>query len=766
MSRLTVTLGLAAVAVMSAGTVVAAQTTTSSVDHRTANSGSPLKFSHEVVVDQQRSGFEPDVAIDNADRYYTTVPNGSSTAHSFIWQSVDHAKSFQMIPGQVGLGKPTTCPQGGGDTEMQMDKKGDLFFSDLQNLTNLSNSLSTDHGRTFLTSCASAPNSPVDRMWYAVHGNYGDPDFAIYEEYDAVVSGTNVAGNYPSNQLVETVSHDGLNFTPVINGRLASGHLDNDCLGGGMANCVTDNEGIPGNQVLAKNGDLLIAHTSADNNQVIVSRGRLTELGGGLTKATWKHTVVNASLCPDKPHAAPGICGAANFATIAQDSAGHFYVAFSSQKTDAAGHAAGPYKTYVVTSKDGVRWGKPVLVSRGGSNAFSWVTAGSSGRAAVAWYHANETNEHGGYLLDDLAHAEISVQVGQSIDALSAHPHWTVSTVSEHPVKYGPICTAGTTCTVSMGDRSLGDFLEVNHDARGALVLSYVDDTSNTYTVGPTGAVAENGPVVIVKQIGGPSLIKGTIKGPGKGPGAPWDSVTDATGDSFYNANGLRTAAGDNLDLTGTSIRADSKGLVVTMRAKSLSSLQVNPTSGGTTGEWITRFTTYNAHTQGNGHIYYAGMESVAGGAPRFFVGDTAAVPVGQEQISMLFNSATSVPGQVQGNTITMKVPYSAIPAAKSSGKLYSAMGFTATAAGTLANNPVGVFNLTDTTVPFDVALGGGHSSAAVLPLPAPWTHLPLGIAALVLLAWAAWRIPSPIRTRPVRLARMSQRSRRRLRIA
>jgi hypothetical protein len=232
--------------------------------------------------------------------------------------------------------------------------------------------------------------------------------------------------------------------------------------------------------------------------------------------------------------------------------------------------------------------------------------------------------------------------------------------------------------------------------------------------------------------------------------------VTDAAGDSFYNGNGLRTAAGDNLDLTGTSIRAESKGLVVSMRAKSLSSLQVNPTSGGTTGEWITRFTTYNAHTQGNGHIYYAGMESVAGGAPRFFVGDTAAVPVGQEQISMLFNSATTVPGQVQGNTITIKVPYSAIPAAKASGKLYSAMGFTATAAGTLANNPAGLFNLTDTTVPFDVALGGGHSSAVALPFRTHWTQLPLGIAALVLLAWAAWRIPSPFQLPILRRLRIA----------
>ncbi|HET6818873.1 MAG TPA: hypothetical protein VFH66_16715, partial [Mycobacteriales bacterium] len=594
------------------------------------------------------------------------------------------------------------CPQGGGDTEFALDKKGDIFFSDLQNLTNLSNSVSTDHGATFNTQCASVPNSPVDRMWYAVHGNLGDPDFAIYEEYDGVLAGADVQGDYPSNQLVEVVSHDGVNFQPVVNGRLAQGHLDPDCYGGGSLNCVTDDEGIPGNQVLAKNGDLLIAHTSSDGNKVIVSRGHLTDMGGGVMSATWKHYVVNASLCADKNSSSPGMCGAANFATIAEDSAGHFYVAFSSQQIT-GGRASSAYKTYVVASRDGIHWGKPQLASKpGGSDAFSWVTAGSSGRVAVAWYHANETNEKGGYMLDDLAHAEISVQVGESLNALSAHPKWTVTTVSEHPIKYGPICTAGTTCTVSMGDRSLGDYLEVNHDAKGALVLAFVDDTSNTYTVGPTGAVAENGPVVIVKQIGGPSLVAGTITGPGKGAGAPYNAVTDATGDDYYNANAQSTPAGANLDLTGAKISQDSHGLVITMHAKSLSSLQVSPTAGGLTGEWITRFTTYNPHTPGNGHIYYAGMESVAGQTPRFFAGDTTAPPVAQEQVSMLFDSDTAVPGSVQGNTITIHVPWSAVPAVKKGATLYSAMGFTATTAGSLGGNPAGVFNLTDATVPFD----------------------------------------------------------------
>ncbi|HEU5035202.1 MAG TPA: hypothetical protein VFT62_10680 [Mycobacteriales bacterium] len=726
MSRTTSTLAAAGAVVLAAGAVVAAAD--AAAPHHSA-----LRFSHEVVVDQQRSGFEPDIAIDNADRWYSSVPNGSSTAHSFIWQSLDHGKSFQLIPGQIGVGKPLTCFQGGGDTELQLDKKGTLFFSDLQNLTNLSNSVSTDHGATFTTSCASVPNTPVDRMWYAIHGNYGDPDFAIYEEYDAADSGLDpsygdpVTGRNPTNQLVEAVSHDGRTFTPVFNQRLAQGHLDDNCIGGGQLNCVTDDEGISGNQLIAHNGDLLIAHTSADGNQVVVSRGKLTQLPGGQVAATWKHMVVNASLCPDKANAAPGICGATNFATIAEDSAGHFYVGFSSQRINKNGKAVGPYQTYVVASRDGFHWNKPSLVSQSGSNAFSWVTAGSNGRAAVAWYHANEAQEHGSYVLDDLAHAEISVQVGESLDALSAHPHWDVATVSEHPIKYGPLCTQGLLCTVSMGDRSLGDFLEVNHDAQGALVLSYVDDTSNTYTTGPTGAIAENGPVVMVKQTGGPSLVKGTIRGPGHGPGAPWGSVRDSRGDAFYNANAERTPAGANLDLTGASIREDAKGLVVTMRAKDLSNLQVAPTAGGTTGEWITRFTTYNPHTAGNGHIYYAGMESVAGSSPRFFVGDTAAVPVGQEQISMLFDSNTSVPGTVQGNTITIHVPYADLPAAKPGATLYSATAFTATTVGTLAGNPAGVFNLTDATPPFDYAMHGSRRASALPATVAP------------LLAWGAW---------------------------
>ena len=179
-------------------------------------------------VDQQRPGFEPDVAFDptpvtpgGPDRIYSSVPFGFSTTESFLWASRDSGSTYQLAPGNVGPGKPTTCV-GGGDTDLQLDSDGTLFFSDLQGLTNLSNSVSTDHGATWQTNCAAAPNTPVDRMWYAHTGTVAGGDLNLYEEYDAVDSSLPSGGN----QLVETVSHDGLTFLPLVNSAPSA-----DCLG-------------------------------------------------------------------------------------------------------------------------------------------------------------------------------------------------------------------------------------------------------------------------------------------------------------------------------------------------------------------------------------------------------------------------------------------------------------------------------------------------------------------------------------------------------
>jgi hypothetical protein len=56
----------------------------------------------------------------------------------------------------------------------------------------------------------------------------------------------------------------------------------------------------------------------------------------------------------------------------------------------------------------------------------------------------------------------------------------------------------------------------------------------------------------------------------------------------------------------------------------------------------------------------------------------------------------------VQGGTITLNVPWSAIGGNKRGRVLYSATAFTATTVGTLSGNPLGVFNVIDASPPFD----------------------------------------------------------------
>jgi hypothetical protein len=677
---------------------------------------SQLRFSHEVVVDHQRDGFEPDnIEAHGANGpIYSSVPSGSSTTTSYIWKSIDHGKSYQVVPGSVPTGRPTTCPQGGGDTELTVDKDNNLYFSDLQNLTNLTNGYSTDGGNTFVTSCASVPNTPVDRMWYAVKGTPATGNGLIFEEYDAVES--SVSPNTSSNELVAVVSNDGVEFAPLVNPGI------NNCLGAGVGNCVTTNEGIPGNMVLGKKtGQLYIAHTTADSNQVAVSIGTLSGTYPAM-QASWKNVVVDKGICPDydpsvkKNNGKSEMCGASEFATIAQDSAGNLYMCFAShQQTVENGGTpqTGPYQVFVVSSTDGGKsWSKPVQVTRTGTNGFSWVTAGSNGRVAAAWYHSSEASEKGSFVLDDLKHAEFSTQMGLSLDAHAlngTHPHvptYQIATVSEHPIKYGSICTAGLGCTLNGGDRSLGDFLEVGHNDSGRLYESYVDDTSSYFTppLTPQGDNASNGPPVIAVQIGGPSLTGGRIHSRGKGPGVPYGHVSDPTGDAAWPDLGRRTPATANKDLLASSMTRDKNGLVLHMQVKNLADLSTRPTEGGTTGEWLTTFTTYDPGHAGNGSIYYVGMESVGGGAPTFFVGrPQPANTAAGLQVTAVFNYSTLVKGSyTKKGRITVHVPFKDLNGHGPKTKLYSVTSFTASALGTLRGNTAGIFNVLDSTPPYD----------------------------------------------------------------
>jgi hypothetical protein len=722
-----------------AGGDAAASSSAASPHARTAATPA-VGFSHAVVVDQQRPGFEPDVKVDGKGNVYTSVPFGFSTTQSFVWSSRDQGNSYQLTPGNIGPGKPSTCA-GGGDTDLFLDSADALYFSDLQGLTNISNSMSTDGGATWSTNCAGAPNTPDDRMWFAGTGSSAAGNLVLYQDYDA----TNTAAS-GGNQLVETVSTDGTHFLPVVNSNLSA--LTGDCAGAAVQDCVTNNEGISGNQVVDPNtGNVFIAHTTTEGSSgqvgVRVSEGKITL--GTPTTATWSASPnLDAPLCPNTTcvdsSGNPEELAGENFASIARDSAGYLYVTFTAGPLDHAsssdpnfGALTAPEQVYVVHSlqpagsdPSALTWSAPQAITgtgaSAGTNTFPWITAGSDGRVDVAYYHTNETTEQGTcasgsgtctlYGASSFTNAEWTVQMGQSLDAHSPTPSYATANVSEGPVKHGQICTAGLGCATG-GDRSLGDFLQVAPDRQGAAVVSYVFDTSND-----TSAGEDAGPEVISRQLSGPSLFAsaGNVSQNG-GPGQAMGSVSDPAGDANYSANGSRTPAGANLDLLGASLaNGNNRTLVAKLNVKSLSSLTPASSVGGPDASWLIRWTVIAPGATGNGHIYYAGMDNNQGaggsGSPTFFVGDTTGIPPNNpaEHTKYFAYPQTHVLSSSQASydkstgAITLNIPLADVGNPSNGSRLYSATGFTATS--TTPQSASTLFNLIDATPPFELVIG------------------------------------------------------------
>jgi hypothetical protein len=142
------------------------------------------------------------------------------------------------------------------------------------------------------------------------------------------------------------------------------------------------------------------------------------------------------------------------------------------------------------------------------------------------------------------------------------------------------------------------------------------------------------------------------------------------------------------------------------MKVGSLASLAPDPSLGGTDAIWLTRWELPNPQptTASQGHIFYAAMESDAGGTPTFYDGDSVCgVPPSNpaEHCKVItYPPAHTIKGSyTPSGTITLTVPMADVGG---SGSLYSVTGLTGTqnAAGSTGG---AIFNVIDSTPPYDV---------------------------------------------------------------
>jgi hypothetical protein len=662
-------------------------------------------FGREVIVDHQRITGEPSISIDSKDRIYVSGPYGFSTTASFVWRSTDHGRSFHLVPGNIPpYGKPNVTCVGGGDSALAVDSKGRLYFADLQGLTNVSNSVSSDQGATWLSTCNAANAAVVDRPWIAA---LGDPQSsgALYQTVDQVSQCTTGCGlGEIGNNIVEiTRSQDGATFAP-----LPAQQIEPDGIVSGI---VTDPSGgvyIGHTGLTNRSGNLIGGGDANGNSNAIV----VVSFPQGYSSATAVTLTNGQTLCQMQPstctttlvYAAPldssgnsTVTVGQDFAPIAIDRAGNLYAVWSQATVDSTGNISGSSQIYMAVSVEkGAHWSSPVQVTASTptlqTNVFPWITAGDAGRVDIVWYGTTTLGSCPSQPCGSSAlQAHWQVMMAQSLNALNTAPTFATSQVSEVSNHYGAICTMGIGCSTG-GDRGLLDFLSLTVGPHGEANVVWADAVNQNFVGGTSSAV-----IAFNRQISGPSLytsvgqVNGGTAATGSAAGSP---------DAFFSANGSTTAATGNLVIKSASVsRPDHQHYKITINVQNLTGLVVPPTLGGTDALWLARWEV--ADPNGAGHTYFAAMESDGGQAPTFFDGETSSINTTHGKF------LTYPPGHTIQGTYTATSPgviTLTVPIADVGGGVSHLVSVTALSATQLTSSSEGqtIFNQIDATAPFD----------------------------------------------------------------
>ena len=390
-----------------------------------------------------------------------------------------------------------------------------------------------------------------------------------------------------------------------------------------------------------------------------------------------------------------------DFAPIAIDRAGNLYVTWSQASVDSTGNVSSTSQIYMAVSTDhGAHWGTPVRVSAATqslkTNLFPWIAAGDPGRVDIVWYGTPTLGSCPAQPCGSGAiQAHWSVLMAQSLNAIAngvpnPSPNFTTTQVSEISNHYGAICTMGIGCSTG-GDRGLLDFLSVTVGLQGEANVVWADAVNQNFVGGTS-----SGLIGFNRQVAGPSLYAsvGQVSGP-----APASGSASGSPDAIYSANGTTTHASTNLGIQSASVsEPDSKHLRISIQVQDLSTLAVSPTLGGTDAVWFVRWEVPSS--SGAGHTYFAGMESVSGGAPTFFDGETSSVNTTHGKF-LTYPPAHTIQGSYTASgTITLTVPIADV-GGNSKATLYSLTGLTVTQA-TPSSTGDTIFNQIDATKPFD----------------------------------------------------------------
>lgn len=694
-------------------------------------------FTPATVVDPILFGGEPGFTFDpttpHGAREFVDWPVSSRTNIGVFFRSTDGGLSFQKRyadvtdvagedgPACAGRQVPYCASGGGGDTDTQVDpRNGHIYFSSQESLANEATGTSFNHGTTF-------PASHVDPV---THKAGGDVD----RQWLGFWKGTNT---------VFLAYHSPIVGAYVLRNDHAGATGDWYLPSTGTA------AGPPSIPEVTQTGAMEIDNTGGRHNHAIYVAYLTASPNASTLLDESLHVAVSTNGAKSfTSYKVPGGAAAENFTKLYIDTVGNLYAVWSDRTTNA---------TFLATSKGDVGanrkhpgsvWKGPYRISAAPANVtiFPDVRAGSPGRMAAIYYGTSAN-----------AATPDDVKPGQG----GWYPYVAVSTNAlcmwgKHPCKSprfhqmrvsskishnDNICTSGTACAATGGNRNLADYWDIDIDRQGHLGFVWGDTTN-----------AIGYPFVKVsRQATGPSLY---AHHPRAHLSRRYNGYPDRAGDAKFPIAGALILHAKNhptLDLRGTKVALRGSKLEFTIRLTSTKNLGAGVPTGndGTTSLQQAK---YVVRWDAGLRSYYATATVPAGSGskPTFASGQVSTAegitsptnPDNAAGFGNIYSALGPATGRVTKNAIVIDVPRSAVGSPKAGSRLVSVGSYTLVGGRdntvTLETLPITV----DSTPTFDVRLPGKVTHRAPAAITAggiawhDWS-LPLTVAGMVLLAGA-----------------------------
>ncbi|HKN56999.1 MAG TPA: hypothetical protein VJX66_31210, partial [Amycolatopsis sp.] len=550
-----------------------------------AASSSGIGFQVPTVVDPIHTNGEPDVAIDVQGRVFVSGPTGTGTQRSTWFGSVDGGQTFRVMaqktPPNPVIGIPAPAP-GGGDTDINFDRSGKQYFTDLYALTCLrvavtgpTNSGAADQEDIYPGGCAGIPGA--DRQWLAVYDPPpGTPNQSAYKAAGGqtpliYLEFNNVVGPGPNGGAQWNKSTDGLAF---VNG------TGDEVPATGSIGAVYSPFGPDGYPAIDQVTGKVFQAAGCRMSNGCTANGIFLNIGTPDATGTLHfldatgtgQDLTKLIKIADTPTGSPDTL----FSVLSIDSARNLILVWCISSNTPSQRQV--FVSAASAASGWTSWTTPVQVSDGSTgtgdavNVFPWIKAGGPGRADAVWYGQDKNvdpSSQSGQAWNVFM-SQVVFPTNTAGGVTGAAPTKTLVKVTPHPMHYNDICLMGTGCIESQGNRNLADFFVITIDATGAAEIVY-DDTSNglIQTAGglvtPPGFVDHPGAgvITIARQSSGLGLFGTAVTGPSN---APVGGLTDTSGDALFPVIGGNVQRG--MDILGSSMQlsADGGTLNVTTR--------------------------------------------------------------------------------------------------------------------------------------------------------------------------------------------------------